>query len=77
MNRQAQTGVLTYFTSVLVFVIIWALWLGRHFSEWGANAVANNSLTGIEAFLFMNINLVIFFALLIASSAVYTVNAVQ
>lgn len=68
MNTSGQAGIVSYFTSVFVFVIIWAFWLGKHFSTWGATAVSTNGLTGIEAFLFMNINLVIFLCLFISSA---------
>jgi len=70
MNNNGQAGIVSYFTSVFVFVILWAFWLGGHFASWGENAVTTNSLSGIEAFLFMNINLVIFFCLFVASAGV-------
>ena len=70
MNNKAQTGIATYLGIVFVFVIIWAFGLGAFISYWGAQAVSVNSLSGIEAFFFSNLNLVIFFALIISSAGV-------
>ena len=68
VNHKGQAGIVSYFTTVFLFVVLWALFLGAHFSEWGERAVTTNGLTGIEAFLFMNINLVIFFCLFVSSA---------
>ena len=53
----------------LVFLILWALFFGEQVSYWGHLVVVNGSLTGIEAFLYDNINLilaVVFFIFIIA-----------
>lgn len=70
MNRKAQTGIISYFFLVIVFVIIWALWLGRYLNESGRQAITDLGLTGIEAFLIANINLFIFIGLVISVLAV-------
>lgn len=44
---------------VILFIIMWFLWLGPYISEIGLSAVNTNSLTGIEAFLYMNLNIII------------------
>jgi len=43
----------------LVFVVIWFVWLGGWVAFVGATAVAENHLTGIEAFAFENLNFII------------------
>lgn len=43
----------------IVFVVIWFVWLAGWVAQVGATAVAENSLTGIEAFAFENLNLFI------------------
>jgi len=42
-----------------MFVIIWFIFLGGWVAQVGATAVAENGLTGVEAFFFENLNLVI------------------
>ena len=61
---------MTYLLVIFVFVIIWAFWLGSFLAYWGAQAVSVNSLTGIEAFFLENINLFIFFFLIISGASV-------
>lgn len=43
----------------IVFVVMWFMWLGGFVATIGANVVAENGLTGIEAFAFENLNLCI------------------
>lgn len=70
MSRKGQAGIATYFFTVVIFVIIWALWLGKFLSDEGQRVIATHSLTGLEAFFYGNINLVIFFCLLLGTVAV-------
>jgi len=42
-----------------MFVIIWFVFLGGWVAQVGATAVAENGLTGIEAFFYENLNIVI------------------
>lgn len=65
MNKKAQGGILSFIFSLIVFIIIWSMWLGKVINEWGARAITDNSLTGVEAFLFANLNLWIFLGLII------------
>ena len=55
----------TLFFWVLIFVIFWALFFGQFFAEWGQRAITENSMVGIEAFLWGNFNLFIGLALII------------
>lgn len=43
----------------MVFVVIWFVWLGGWVASVGQIVVAENGLTGVEAFFFENLNLVI------------------
>lgn len=73
---QAGTGAVTFIVTALIFVAIWALWLGKFLRTEGQRMIATHSLTGIEAFLAANINLVIFLCLCIAgASYVLVINA--
>lgn len=66
MNRKGQAGPLAMILMFILFVILWALWLGSFIQEWGARMVADNGLSGVEAFLVSNLNLWIFFGLIIS-----------
>jgi hypothetical protein len=68
MNRNGQAGIVTFLFMLFVFVLVWALFLGEFLSIWGAQAIAVNQLTGIEAFMMGNINLVIFICVVIVSA---------
>ena len=66
MNRKAQAGPLALILMFILFVILWALWLGSFIQEWGARMITDNGLTGVEAFAVANLNLWIFLGLLIS-----------
>ncbi len=63
-NKDGE-GLYTLFFWIILFVVFWALFFGQFFSEWGAKAIADNSMVGIEAFLWGNLNLFIGVALLL------------
>lgn len=54
---------------IIVFVINWALWLGKWLGQAGEMAVVNNNLAGAEAFFFSNLNLFVFIALILGVMA--------
>jgi len=54
----------------MIFIINWALWLGSLIGRIGESAVANGS-TGIEAFLWSNINFFIFFFLILINLLIF------
>lgn len=65
MNNKAQTPIGIIF-SLGLFILVWALWGAETISDWGQQAVTQYSLTGLEAFLYMNLNYVIFVVLLVS-----------
>jgi hypothetical protein len=66
MNNKGQIGILSYFTLLFFFVAFWALYLASWLTQIGADAVANNNLTGFEAFAFTYLNLWVFLGVLLA-----------
>jgi hypothetical protein len=67
-DKKGLTKISIIFFS-LVFIIIWALFIGQQVAYWGHLTVINGGLTGIEAFLYDNINLliaIIFFIFIVA-----------
>jgi hypothetical protein len=55
MNSKGQ--IVGFIGSVIVFLIVWALFLGKWLNEWTNYTITANNLTGIEAFLLANLNL--------------------
>lgn len=64
-NKKGQTGILTIIFIVGVFLFVWIMFAGKELARWGNNAVVMNNLTGIEALGFQNLNLVVFFGLVL------------
>lgn len=67
MSRRGQTGILAYFTLLLFFIAFWAFYGASWLSGIGARAVADNSLTGFEAFAFTYLNLWVFIGVIAAA----------
>jgi hypothetical protein len=62
LNRKGN--LLGFGTWIIMFICVWAFWLGSFMQEWGLKNVTDNGLTGIEAMFYMNLNLWIFFGLI-------------
>ena len=65
MNRRAQIGPIGAVMLFIVFLLMWFIWLGAWVGEVGKMMVQQNSLTGVEAFFFNNLNFVIFISMLL------------
>lgn len=44
---------------IITFVVVWSIFFGQFFAEWGQYAITQNNMVGIEAFLWGNLNLFI------------------
>lgn len=66
INKKGQAGLLAFVFALIIFVIIWAIWFGKYLNETIAANIAANGITGIEAFLLVNMNLWIFLGLVIS-----------
>jgi hypothetical protein len=64
MNKKGQS-IITIFFWVVVFFIVFAMFFGKWINDVGKSAVVNNSLTGFEAFVLSNLNVVIIIGVLI------------
>lgn len=67
MNKKGGLFVISWIFVVILFIIIWAQWLGSEINYWATRYIANNSPSGFEAFLISNLNLWIFVWLVIAT----------
>ena len=63
-NKRGQTFITIIFL-VIVFLIVWVMVMAEQISYWGHKVVVDYGLTGLEAFGFENINLMIFACLLL------------
>ena len=64
LNKKGQT-IIYWFFGIIVFVIVWVMFLSDHLAEIGLAGVIANNLTGVEAFVLSNMNLIIGFFLLL------------
>lgn len=64
MNKRAITPITIAFWA-LMFLIFWFMFLGSFVNLGVGMAIENNHLTGIEALILGNLNLIIFFCFII------------
>ena len=57
MNKKGQLAILGVIFSLIIFIILWAMFFGSWINTWAQQFVAVNSLSGVEAFLILNMNL--------------------
>lgn len=69
MNKKGFS-IITLLFWVISFILVWALFIGKIINEWGQQAILTNSLTGIEAFFYANLNFVIAIVFLISILAI-------
>lgn len=69
MKFKKGQSTLTIVFIVLTFVIGWIFFLGDFLSYWGGQAVAINNLTGLEAFFYGNLNVLVAVGLLLFTLA--------
>jgi hypothetical protein len=69
MSKKGETGIIAVIFLVIVFVILWALWLGSWIAQVGQDTITKLSLTGVEAFFFANLNLMVFIGLVLGIMA--------
>lgn len=63
-SKKAQTPLTVVFI-LIVFVIFWVFFFGKFLSDWGTDMVEHNQMTGFEAFIMSNLNLVLAIAVFI------------
>jgi len=64
MNNTAQTPI-TFIFTILTFIIGWVLFGAKFLSDAGQQYIAVNQATGLEAFFYGNLNLIVMFCLLL------------
>lgn len=67
MNKKAYAGPIAFIFTVLVFIFMWFIWLGGWLVDVGEQAIIDGQLTGIEAFIYANLNLWVFIGLILGT----------
>ena len=65
MNKKAQVGPLAGIVLMLMFLVMWAIWLGPYLATVGQSTIETNNLNGIEAFAFANLNVIVLYGAII------------
>lgn len=58
MSKKAFSKISIMYIAI-VFLIVWALFIGPQLAYWGHQAVLNGGYAGIEALFYDNLNLVV------------------
>lgn len=58
MNKKALSPITIVFW-YLTFLVVWFMFAGEKIRYWGLYAVEYNSLTGLEAFAYTNLNIIV------------------
>jgi hypothetical protein len=64
-NKKA-VGIIGAIMLFMVFIVMWFVWLGGWVAYVGHQTVIDNGLTGVEAFAFDNLNLIIMLVMILA-----------
>jgi len=67
MNKKGQLGLIKATILLIIFVLVWALWLGKFIADYVSDFLSKNYVTGVEAFFWANMNLWIFVFVIIAT----------
>ena len=65
MNKKGNLFVIGWIFSLIIFIFIWATWLGKELAFWGTRYIELNSPSAFESFMIANLNLWVFLWLLI------------
>lgn len=73
--RRAQVGPISLLIMDAFFIFFWAVWLGGWIGSIASETIARYNITGLEAFLWANINLWIFLGLLLGNIIYFAVGS--
>jgi hypothetical protein len=62
LSVKAQSSPLNLIFVVFVGMLMWIYWAGQQLTYWGQQAITQNGMTGLEALIFANLNVTLFFA---------------
>jgi hypothetical protein len=69
-NKKGMLGIVSYFFGLIIFLFIWAFWLGKFLNEWAALTITANGYGGILAFFLSNLNIFVFMGLILSTALV-------
>ena len=65
MNKRGNVGAVGAIILFLVFLLNWFIWLGAWLTQVGNFAITSSGATGVEAFVYSNLNLVVLIAMIL------------
>jgi len=65
MAEGSGVGIIGAIFLFIFFIIMWFVWIGGFMAQIGQGAIDAGNLSGIEAFFYANLNLVVFICLLL------------
>jgi len=69
MNKKGFVGPIGAIFLFLLFIVLWLMFLAEWLNEIGAMIIATNSLVGLEAFFYSNLNLMVFIIMILGMLA--------
>lgn len=66
MDNKGQ-GPIGFIFVIIVFLLLWFLWIGEWIAQVGEDAIAAGQLTGIEAFFYANLNVIVLLGLMLGT----------
>ena len=72
IGKQGQ-GIITLIYFDIVFIVLWALFLGGWLNETAQAGIQSNNLVGLEAFILANLNWLLFLALIMVNVGTFAV----
>jgi len=64
-NSKAQMGILGFLFAYITTFIVWVTWASEPISYWAEQLILNGGITGVKAFLIVNMNFWVFLGFII------------
>ena len=65
MNKKGLVGPIGAIFLFLLFIVLWLVFLAEWLNNIGQMIITTNSLTGLEAFFYSNLNLTVFICMIL------------
>jgi len=69
MNKKGFVGPIGAIFLFLLFIVLWLMFLAEWLNSIGAMIITTNSLVGLEAFFYSNLNLMVFIIMILGMLA--------
>jgi hypothetical protein len=66
MTKKGQAAIIGFIFMLIIFFFIWTLWLGQFLQLQADQYITAGTVTGLEAFIYANLNLIIALGIILA-----------